>query len=218
MRRAGAETVLRRGPGGRAGRLALRSRATRRGGSSATSASRRSPARFSLLGGIVAEVVQVVAGEPGRRPRTAAGRPRERLADHRARRAGHAVEHGAVVGQGQPSASGRACDRHRRPAVRPHRQRRVVADRARARTSLVASMRCTSRPQTPASAQLAHRRRLALGSAARASGRACGAAPSTPNRSASVAKRSTLVVSASHVAPAATPGQATISGMCPSGS
>ena len=82
------------------------------------------------------------------------------------------------------------------------------------------SVTCTQLPHTP---PIAHSRPVpGEGGRESSSGRSDTPwvrwAGATPNTSARVAWRSTLVVSASHTPPPSTPGQWTSSGMCPSGS
>ena len=107
------------------------------GASTSCSASRssssisRSTARADevfVLVGVVADVVAVVlidARRPGPEGERVAGL--ERLSDHRHVAAGHEVEARPLVGWSEQVRE--AVHRHRRPAVRPHRQREVVADR-----------------------------------------------------------------------------------------
>ncbi len=69
-----------------------------------------------------------VAGTAGPERQRIAGR--ERLADHRHVGAGHEVEHGPPIRvRERPEVLESAADRHRRPPVRPHRQRHVGVDR-----------------------------------------------------------------------------------------
>ena len=87
-------------------------------------------------------------------------------------------------------------DRHRRPPVRPHRQREVVADR---RAGVLAAAVGHLHPVAAHAADrpVADRRRPRRRAAARSERPCVRCAGSTPNTSASVAWRSTFVVSAS---------------------
>ena len=138
---------------------ASRSRARRRG-------SRLRPGRC--------EVVEVVAAEAPVRPERQQVARAERLADHRHRRAGHAVEHGAVVGQRQAqlghargpasSTSGSTTSRAARCRRAGARAYFVVAVDEVHLAAPDAGERVARAPTSP-------RRRAA----APASGRACGA-------------------------------------------
>ena len=122
---------------------------------------------------------------------------------------GIVVEHGPMVRPGQAQL-GNGVHRHRRPAVRPHRQRRVRRPAGARRTArpLVADDVHLAAPHA-GQRPVADVDRRARRAAARASDRGCGARRRrTPNTSASVAWRSTVVVSASTVdRRRSTPGQ-----------
>ena len=144
---------------------------------------------------------------------------REGLADDRNRRARHAIERGAVVGQREAQVGVRV-DRHRRPAVRPHRQRFV---RARGRAHVLrGAVRCRrsraprgpTRRRAPSRAPTWH----ALRAAARAIGRACGggARHRTRRRASRGGRRSSSARRTCR--PPSIPGHATSNGMWPSGS
>ena len=138
----------------RALELVVRARRSSRSASaswSAKAASRRRRRGCRVLGRVVVDDEQLVAVELGVGPERQEVAGLERLADHRDRRARHAVERRAIVGRRQADLV-LAVHRHRRPAVRPHRQRRVARRRARGRTSRPSVSRCTSRPHTPDSA------------------------------------------------------------------
>ena len=81
-----------------------------------------------LAAGGLLPVVEHVAVEAAHAPERDVVARVEGLADHRHVGAGGAVEPGPVVGPRHPVA-GEGADRHRRPAVREHRQRPVLLDR-----------------------------------------------------------------------------------------
>ena len=130
---------------------------------------------------------------------------RERLADDGDVGAGHVRELGAPVGP-REAQLGPGVDRHRRPPVRPHREREVLTDRCARVVPFRVDDVHVARPVAEQRV-LAHRRRSRRGSTGRANDRGCGARARSPNTSTNVACRSTLVVSASTVR-GATPGQA----------
>ena len=158
--------------------------------------------RNSPAGRLLA-VVEDVAVEPAHAPERDVVARVERLADHRHVGAGRAVEPGAVVGPGHPVAGQRA-DRHRRPAVREHRQRPVAPRPGPWRTC---GWRRRRGPPDPTRRTAPTRARtVAVPSSSGTSDRPwvrCSGV--TPNTSHSVACRSTVVVSAPLV-PGATPG------------
>ncbi len=173
--------------------------------------------------GVDVEVVEVVAPDVA-----AAARPEgqdvaggERLADHRDVGAGHEVERRPPVGRREPHEVLEALvDRHRRPPVRPHRQREVVVDRG---PGVLAAAVGDLHPVAVDAADrpVADRRRGRRRAAGPATARGSGASPSTPKTSAMVAWRSTFVVSASMTSglrAAVGPGQWIMRGVWPSGS
>ena len=134
----------------------------------------------SRRGAGVAVVVEQVAVERAQRPERKVVARVERLADHGHVAARVAVETGAVIGI-REAPIGQRADRHRRPSVRPHRQRTVRVDRRlRERAGRVdhvhlAAPHAAERP-------LAHAGGRAVEQRNQATGRACGDAASRRTR------------------------------------
>ena len=117
-------------------------------------------------------------------------------------RARHEVQAGPPVGWGQAHRVLAALYRHGRPAVRPHREREIRPGGA-AGVLAVAVGDLHPVPVDPADGPLPDLRRVPSQRGAGPAGRAVcrGRRRSTPNTSAMVACRSTVVVSAAHSVP-----------------